>query len=135
MIFNLNLILLAADHLISGSYALFFPKKAISLYVKMFGATLPQSQEYYIILRPWGALGVFAGLVGLLPVLSPEKYVLVLIILMILLSTRIIYRIKFQQESKQFFHLSRQRNLFHLLLILTSMATMAIQVFYLVGLN
>lgn len=39
-IFNLNLIILASDHLITGGLALFFPKVAIRFYKIAFGANV-----------------------------------------------------------------------------------------------
>src|SRR3989344_537716 len=100
-IFAVNLLLLASDHLYTGFLALFFPQKAVRIYRKLFGAELPETKEYLIILRPWGALGIFAGLAGLLPILDPQKYKLILLCLAILLLTRIIYRLKFQREATE----------------------------------
>src|SRR3989344_2973426 len=97
-IFTLNLALLALDHFYTGTLALFFPTKAVKVYSRLFGVQIPATSEYFVILKPWGALGVFAGTVGLLPIFDPDKYVLVIVALVLLLVMRLFYRLKFQRE-------------------------------------
>lgn len=128
ILFNLNLILLALDHLTTGAYGLFFPVKAIRMYKKLYGAEIPETREYFIILKPWGALGIFAGLVGLLPVVDPQKYFLILFALLILLGMRLIYRLKLQKESEQFLKLSKKSNLRSIGLIIVCAFVVIIQV-------
>ncbi len=110
IIFDLNLILLALDHLTTGAYGLFFPVKAIRMYKKLYGAEIPETREYFIILKPWGALGIFAGLVGLLPVIDPAKYFLILVAMLRLLGMRLMYRLKLQKDSEKFLKLSKKSN-------------------------
>ncbi len=131
IIFNLNLFLLALDHLLSGSLALFFPKRAVKTYESLFGAKIPSTSEYFLILKPWGALGIFAGLVGLLPIFDPMKYKLVLGCLVVLLGLRIFYRLKFQKDSKTFLQLSLKRNFFHIGLILLCGGIILAEMFFL----
>lgn len=118
LLFNLNLILLSMDHLYTGTLAMFFPKEAVKVCTKIFGVEIPETKEYFLILKPWGALGIFAGLVGLFPIFDPKKYVWILGALVVLLMLRLIYRMKFQKEAALFLKLSRERNLFHVGLIL-----------------
>ena len=101
-IFNLNLIVLAFDHLFTGTLGLFFPARAVKIYAKIFGAELPPTKEYFMILKPWGALGIFAGIVGLLPVFDSDRYVLILVALVGLLFIRLVYRLKFQKLLPEF---------------------------------
>ena len=128
ILFTLNLILLSADHLFTGTLAMFFPMKAVKMYKNIFGAEIPETKEYLVILKPWGALGIFAGLVGLLPIFDPKKYIMVLEALVILLLMRFIYRIKFQEEAAASLKLSKKRNLFHIGLILLCAMIMVIQI-------
>lgn len=116
-IFAANLTLLAADHFLTGSLALLAPRVAIRLYEPLFGARLPDTPEYLAILKPWGALGIFAGGVGLLPMLDAHRYRAVLIWLLILLACRLYYRSRFQKEAQTSLGLNPRRNLFHLGLI------------------
>jgi len=128
-LFALNLGLLSLDHLFTGFLALFLPKKAVKIYQTIFGAQVPESREYFVILKPWGALGIFAGLVGLLPIFDPRRYVLVLVALVILLLMRLMYRLRFQKDSKEFLQLSGKRNLFHVGLILICAVIIVIEIF------
>jgi hypothetical protein len=128
-IFALNLILLSMDHIFTGGLALFFPRKAIKIYTKIFGAEIPETKEYMIILKPWGALGIFAGLVGILPIIDPQRYELILVALVALLFMRLIYRLRFQKDSKEFLQLSGKRNLFHVGLIIVCAAIIVVEIF------
>ena len=130
IIFTLNLCLLTLDHLYTGSLALFFPAKAVRVYSELFGAKIPETREYFAILKPWGALGIFAGLVSFLPIFYPEKYILVIVALIILLLMRLFYRLKFQGDVEQSIGLTKMRNLRHIGLIIVCMSVMAMQVFY-----
>lgn len=128
-IFSLNLIILSLDHLVTGGLALFFPRLAVKAYVKIFGATIPPTKEYITILKPWGALGVFAGMIGLLPVYDSERYVGILWSLIVLLGMRLFYRLKFQPETKDYLNLSKGRNLKHVLLIFLCVSIIAFQIY------
>ena len=129
-LFSLNLVLLAADHLFTGALGMFFPKRAAKTYSKLFGAEIPETKEYLVILRPWGALGIFAGLVGLLPVFDPQKYIWILVALVALLFMRLIYRLKFQKEAALSLKLTRERNLSHVGLILLCVSMIIAQIIF-----
>lgn len=129
-VFALNLTLLAADHLFTGTLALFFPKKAVRAFNALFGAHIPATKEYFVILKPWGALGVFAGLVGMLPAFDSERYALILWFLLALLMMRLFYRLKFQREAESSINLSKKRNLFHVGLIAVCASIIALQVLF-----
>ncbi|MDP2629830.1 MAG: hypothetical protein Q8P56_00290 [Candidatus Uhrbacteria bacterium] len=129
-VFALNLILLAADHIFTGALGMFFPKRAARVYSKLFGAEIPEKKEYLVILKPWGALGIFAGLVGLLPVIDPEKYIWILCALVALLFMRLMYRLKFQKEAESSLKLTRERNLSHVGLILLCVSVIIAQIIF-----
>jgi hypothetical protein len=117
IIANVNLVILAADHLITGLAGVFFPHHAARLYQRVFGAKFPAESPLVAVLRPWGALGAFAGLTGLLPVYDPVRYRAILYALLLLLALRILIRVGFDSATLQYFRLSRRRNFFHLYLI------------------
>ena len=129
-IFALNLILLATDHLFTGMLAMFFPKRAAKTYAKLFGAEIPETKEYLVILKPWGALGIFTGLVGLLPVFDPKKYILILGALTVLLLMRLVYRLRFQKDVTSSLKLSPKRNVFHVGLILVFVSIIIAQIIF-----
>jgi len=124
---NLNLVVLAADHLTTGLAGVLFPKRAAGLYQRLFGARFPADSPLIAILRPWGALGVFAGLTGLLPVYDPVHYRAVLFALLFLVVLRIFIRLNYDSATLQFFGLSRARNYFHLYLVTQCAAIIALQ--------
>jgi len=126
----LNLSVLAADHLTSGLAGVLTPKRAITLYRRMFGARFPADTPMTAILRPWGALGVFAGLTGLLPIYDPIRYRAVLIALLLLVALRIFIRLSYDAETLEFFGLSRARNYFHLYLVTQCAAIIGLQLLW-----
>jgi hypothetical protein len=127
---NLNLIVLAADHLGTGLAGVLFPKRAAGFYQHLFGARFPPNSPLTAILRPWGALGVFAGLTGLLPVYDLARYRAVLFPLLLLVALRIFIRLSYDSATLQFFGLSRARNFFHLYLVTQCAAMIAVQLLW-----
>ena len=115
---NFNLLILASDHFITSAMGICFPQKAARLYERMFGATMPLTPELIAVLKPWGALGIFASLAGLLPVLDPVRYRGVLYALLVLLALRVVIRVWNANTAQRHFNLSLGRNLFHIGLIL-----------------
>jgi hypothetical protein len=113
----LNLAVLAGDHLTTGLAGVLFPQRATGLYQRLFGARFPADSPLTAILRPWGALGVFAGLTGLLPVYDVVRYRAILFPLLLLVVLRIFIRVSYDSATLQFFGLSRARNYFHLYLV------------------
>lgn len=127
IIYSINLIIIAADHLITGTLALFFPQHAIALCKRIFGILIPEKPEYFVILKPWGALGIFAGLSGLLPLYDSGRYEYVLLFLGILLGIRIYVRLSSSKISQLYFGVSNTRNVFHVIIIIISAAILMAQ--------
>jgi hypothetical protein len=96
----------------------------------LFGARLPADAPLTAILRPWGALGVFAGLTGLLPVYDPIRYHAVLFPLLFLVVLRVFIRLSYDSDTLQFFGLSRARNYFHVYLVVQCAAIIALQLLW-----
>jgi hypothetical protein len=126
----LNLIVLAADHLTTGLAGVLFPKRAARLYQRLFGACFPADSPMTAVLRPWGALGVFAGVAGLLPVYDPFRYRAILFALLFLVVLRIFIRLSYDSATLQFFGLSRARNYFHVYLVTQCAAIIALQLLW-----
>jgi hypothetical protein len=126
----LNLIVLAADHLTTGLAGVLFPKRAAGLYQRLFGARFPADSPMTAVLRPWGALGVFAGITGLLPVYDPVRYRAILFALLFLVVFRIFIRLSYDSATLQFFGLSRARNYFHVYLVTQCAAIIALQLLW-----
>jgi hypothetical protein len=120
-----NLLILASDHFITSTMGICFPHRAAKLYERMFGATMPLTPELIAVLKPWGALGIFASLAGLLPVFDPVRYRGVLYALLVLLILRVVIRIWNASAAQQHFNLSLGRNVFHIGLIVLCAAMIA----------
>jgi hypothetical protein len=127
---NLNLITLASDHFITSLTGIFFPQKAARLYERMFGAHMPLTPELIAVLKPWGALGIFAALVGLLPIFDPQRYRGILYALVVLLVMRVFIRIWNAASAEQYFKVPRGRNLFHIGIILGCAAIILAQILW-----
>jgi len=124
---NLNLLVLAADHLTTGLAGVLFPRRSVGLYQRLFGARFPADSPVVAVLRPWGALGVFAGLAGLLPLYDPVRYRAVLYALLILVALRVFIRLSYDAATLQFFGLSSKRNYFHTYLVLQCATIIGLQ--------
>ncbi len=125
-----NLAVLAADHFVTSVAGILFPERAVRLYQRLFGAKIPLTQEMVAVLKPWGALGIFAAIVGLLPILDPFRYRGILYALLALLFMRVMIRIGNARRAQQHFGVSRARNLFHIGLIVLCAAIIAVQLLW-----
>lgn len=111
------LIGLALDHLVTGFIGFFLPHKSEALITKMFGITITDKEFYKMIVRPWGALGIFACGVGILPIIDPTRFKPVSYMLIVLLLLRIYYRLEEAKKAKVVLGVTSSRNLFHIFLI------------------
>jgi hypothetical protein len=98
--------------------AMLSPRKAIAIYGRLFGVQFSASPELLLVMRPWGALGAFAGLVTLFPILDPVRYKGILAALLVLLCIRLVIRASLGSAANKVILLSNARNRFHLFLIL-----------------
>jgi hypothetical protein len=124
---DVNLLVLALDHLVTGLAGVFFPKRSVGLYQRLFGARFPVESPMVAVFRPWGALGVYAALTGLLPLYDPVRYRAILYGLLLLLTLRVFIRLSYNVAALQFFGLSRQRNSAHTFLVLQCAAIIGLQ--------
>jgi len=112
-----NLIFLSVDHLTTGLLGVFAPRRAIRIYRGLFGIQFPESPEIVAVLKPWGALAVFAAMATIFPIVDPVRYWGVLVALLVLLLLRIIIRFSARATATALFGLSSRRNAWHIALI------------------
>jgi hypothetical protein len=112
-----NLILLSLDHLSTGLLGVFAPRRAIGIYRGLFGIQFPDSPEIVAVLKPWGALAVFAAVATIFPIMDPVRYRGVLLALLVLLLLRIVIRFSARKTATALFGLSTRRNAWHIALI------------------
>lgn len=127
---SLILLGLALDHFVTGFIGFFLPHKSEALVTKMFGITISDKNLYQIIVRPWGALGLFACGVGILPVIDPSRFKPVSYMLIVLLLLRIYYRLGETKKAKVVLGLSSSRNLFHVFLIVLCLLAVIEKIIY-----
>jgi len=127
---HLNLGVLAADHFVTSVAGIFLPRRAAALYQRMFGARLPLTPEIVFVLKPWGALGIFAAFAGVLPIVDPQRYRGVLYALIVLLGLRVYIRVAHARATREHFAISRRRNWFHVYLIVQAAAIIAAQLIW-----
>jgi hypothetical protein len=125
-----NLGVLAADHFVTSIAGIFLPRRAAALYQRMFGAHLPLTPEMIVVLKPWGALGIFAAIAGILPIVDPQRYRGVLYALIVLLGLRVYIRLAHAGAAEAHFAISRRRNWFHVYLIVQAAAIIAAQLIW-----
>jgi len=124
---RLNLGILAADHALTSIVAIFFPRLASKVYERMFGVRLSATPELQLVFKPWGALGLFAAIAGVLPIVDPERYRAILYALLVLLMLRVYIRVVNARAVEQHFAMSRRRNWFHIYLIVQAAALITAQ--------
>jgi hypothetical protein len=115
LVTDINLILLSADHFVTSVAGILFPSRAVRLYRLMFGASMPESPELLHVLKPWGALGLFASFIGILPVIDHWRFRPVLWGLLFLLIVRIGIRFHLGMSAAEHFGVSPKRNVGHIL--------------------
>jgi hypothetical protein len=116
-IWTANLILLSLDHLSTGLLGVFAPQRAIQMYRALFGIQFSENPEIAAVLKPWGALAVFAAVATIFPIVDPLRYRGVLIALLVLLLLRIMIRFCARATASALFGLSSRRNAWHIALI------------------
>lgn len=115
--FYIAFIGLALDHLITGLVATFFTSTAKRWFHGLYGLALPNNGYIDLLLKPWGSLGAFTGLVGLVVLSDIGRYKLFLLLFVGLLALRLVYRLRFAEQGVSELGLSAGRNRAHSLLI------------------
>src|SRR5258708_19817722 len=115
-----NLILLSLDHLSTGLLGVFAPRTALRIYRSLFGIQFPESPEIVAVLKPWGALAVFAAVATIFPIVDPLRYRRVLVSLLVLLILRILIRFSARASATPVFGFSCRRHPSHIPLIALS---------------
>ena len=117
VLFYLCFVGLTFDHLVTGFVAVYFIARAKSSFKHLYGIDIPKNEFVTMLLKPWGTLGFFAGLVGVLVLLELETYKHFLLLLIILLLMRFSYRVKYVWQGMKVLKLSPQRNWLHVSII------------------
>lgn len=102
---------LSAYHMVSGALSFFAPGLALRLYRGAYGCDPVERRHLLIILRPWGALAVFAGLAGFAALAVPACRHWIEAALIVLLVMRVAYRLALGKELWEISGIPPRRNL------------------------
>jgi hypothetical protein len=95
---SIYLTILSIYHVITGILSFWFPSVAFRFYKKMYGCDPEERRQLSLIMKPWGALAIFAGICGGFAASNPARYIGVTLALWILLILRIAYRFFYRAE-------------------------------------
>lgn len=110
VVVRLVLAVLSAYHLVTGVVSVCFPEFSEVFYQKLYHFHPTMTEQYKLVLKPWGALAFFAGVMGFYACWDPYRYRGVLVGLLILLATRVGYRTLFADELVEVFQIDKPRN-------------------------
>lgn len=116
------LIALSVYHVGTGAISYFAPESAMRFYRAAYGADPIERRHLLIILRPWGALALFAGIAGLGAVARPEARTWIEAGLIALLLLRAGYRVRLRHELESVSRIPPGRNWFNVALVLAGAA-------------
>jgi hypothetical protein len=105
---------LSLYHILTGCISYFTPAFALKFYRSVYGCQPIEQRHLRIILRPWGALAVFAGIAGLAAVNGSPNQPTLLAGLALLLTLRIGYRVALWRELQEISGIEPRRNWFNI---------------------
>jgi hypothetical protein len=109
--------MLSGYHIFTGIVSMFFPEFAMGFYKKLYRCEPLKRADLFLIMKPWGALAAFAGIVGCYAASDPVRYEGVIWALILLLVFRIYYRLVFARELELHANIPRRRNLISVAMI------------------
>lgn len=104
------LLLLSCYHVVTGVVSVGFPDFSESFYQALYHFHPEMTEQYKLVLRPWGALALFAGVVGLFAFRDPRRYVGVVWSIALLLTMRVVYRTALAEDLWRVFQIDPTRN-------------------------
>jgi hypothetical protein len=116
------LAVLSAYHVITGLLSFSAPRLALKFYRGAYGCNPIERRHLLIILRPWGALAVFAGLAGFSALACPPARVWIEASLITLLAMRVAYRIGLRAELREISGIPPRNNLINIGLLFLGIA-------------
>lgn len=109
---------LSAYHVATGLLSFCAPNLALRFYRGAYGCNPTERRHLLIILRPWGALAVFAGLAGFIALFCPPCRSWIEAALLVLLILRVIYRIGLRSELQEISGIPLRHNFVNIGLLL-----------------
>jgi hypothetical protein len=105
------LAILSVYHVWTGAISYFAPEFALRFYRGMYGCDPVERRHLVLVMRPWGALAIFAGLAGGVAFIEPGARPWIVAATALLLALRIGYRLVLRRELAEIARIERRRNL------------------------
>ena len=118
--------LLGLYHCVTGVVSVGFPDFSEAFYQTLYHFHPEMTAQYKLILRPWGALALFAGVVGLVAATDPRRYIGVVWAIAGLLLLRVVYRLWLADEMWAVFRIDPGRNVVNVGIILVEVAILVV---------
>jgi hypothetical protein len=119
------LAVLSSYHVATGLLSFAAPDMALRFYRGAYGCNPIEHRHLLIILRPWGALAVFAGLAGFVALGCPPARTWIEAALLILLGMRVIYRLGLRRELAEISGIPPRHNFANIGLLLIGIILLA----------
>lgn len=114
---RIYLLLLSLYHVATGLVSVFSPRLALRAYKVAYGFDPVERTQLSLVLKPWGALALFAGVAGLFAAADPVRYAGVVLGLSLLLAVRLVLRLLFAREAATVLGIPPRHNLANAALI------------------
>lgn len=111
------LCLLSSYHVVTGVVSFFFPAFAMRFYRALYACDPAERRQLAIVMKPWGALALFAGISGGFAATDPVRYRGIVAALCLLLVLRIVFRVVCRRELAEVGRIPPHRNLLSIGLI------------------
>lgn len=98
-------------HVVTGVVSVFFPEFSVKFYRVLYHFEPIETKQYFLMLKPWGALSIFAGITGFLVLFGLERFYPLLMPFVLLISIRVAYRLIFRKQIADYFQVDLRRNL------------------------
>lgn len=129
------LAILSVYHVWTGAISYFAPGFALKFYRGMYGCDPVERRHLVLVMRPWGALAIFAGLAGGVAFIEPGARPWIVAATALLLALRIGYRVALRRELAEIARIERRRNAVSTAMLVAGMlvlvADVVTSVFYL----
>jgi len=119
------LAVLSTYHVGTGLVSFAAPGLALRLYRGAYGCDPVERRHLLIMLRPWGALAVFAGLAGLAALVHPSVRSWIEASLIALLAMRVAYRIGLRAELREISGIPSRNNFINIGLLLLGIVVLS----------
>ena len=105
------LAVLSSYHVLTGIVSFAFPQFAFRFYAALYACNPVERRQLVLVMKPWGALALCAGVVGLFAAADPVRYWGVDAALWLLLVLRMVFRLVWRAELAEVGRIPAQRNL------------------------